>query len=115
MNTLAFNILFFIFTVLFVLTIVTWIRAKNTKAYMKANNPDGRKLVMAIVVGVSLLIAVVIWFLIPSIRFRAIVSIPVLATIILFLYKTRKMVFRIRMLGLLTFCVYVPMLILYLD
>ena len=115
MDTLAFNILLPIFSVLFVLCVVVWIKASKTKAYIKANNPHSRISLTVIVIGISILAALFIWFLMPSIRFRAIAVIAVLDPMILFLYRTRTLPLRIRLLGLLTFCVYIPIIVLYLK
>ena len=56
MNTIAFNILLVIYSILFVLCIALWIQARKTDAYIKANNPAQRKYVITIVVGISLLV-----------------------------------------------------------
>ena len=50
MNTIAFNILLALYSLLLMLCIVLWIRARKTKAYIKANNSVQRKYVITIVV-----------------------------------------------------------------
>ena len=115
MNTIAFNILLVIYSILFVLCIALWIQARKTDAYIKANNPAQRKYVITIVVGISLLIALVVWFMFPEIRYRTIAAILLYIPIALFIYRTRTLSPRFRIIGILTSCIYVPMIILYLT
>ena len=114
MNTIAFNILLVIYCLLLMLCIALWIRARKTDAYIKANNPTLRKYVFRIVIDISLLIGLVVWFLFPEIRFRTIAAILMYIPIALFIYRTRTLSPRFRIIGILTSCIYVPMIILYL-
>ena len=115
MNTIAFNILLALYSLLLMLCIVLWVRARKTKAYIKANNSVQKKYVITIVVAISLLIASGVWFLFPEIRFRTIAAILMYIPIALFIYRTRTLSTRFRIIGILTSCIYVPMIILYLQ
>ena len=115
MNTIAFNILLVIYSILFVLCIALWIQARKTDAYIKANNPAQRKYVITIVIGISLLIALVVWFMFPEIRYRTVAAILLYIPIALFICRTSTLSHRFRIIGILTSCIYVPMIILYLT
>ena len=114
MNTVAFNILLFIFTVLYMFCICAWIRVRKTEAYKSANRPQFRKWMTTILIDVTLLIGLVVWFLLPEVRFRAITSLIIIMPLLVFFSKTITLSIKYRGLCVLTCLVYIPMMVLYL-
>lgn len=114
MNTIAFNILLCLYCLLFILCVALWVQVRKSEAYIRANNKKRGKHVTTIVVIISFLIALAVWFLLPEIRYRTIAAIVIYIPIVLFVYKTRSLSLRFKTLGVLISCIYIPMIILYL-
>ena len=94
--------------------IIFWIRLTKTKAYISANRPQYRRWITAIVIDISLLIILTVWFVFPTVRFRAIVAMTVLVPILIFFAKTITLSIKYTVLCILTVCTYIPLMILYL-
>ena len=114
MNTIAFNILLFIFTALYMFCMGAWIKVRKTEAYKSANRPQFRKWITGILIDVTLLVGLAVWFLLPQARFRAILSLIIIMPILVFFSKTITLSIWFKVLCILTCLVYLPMIVLYL-
>lgn len=108
MDTFAFKLLSFLFSMLYVISMLVWSRFKN-------KSPHRSKLVLITLSALTFVIAGAIWIYAPEVLcrtlFLCIVSIP----LIMFTIRTFKSGKTYNILTLLTYLTFVPMIILYLK
>ncbi len=108
MDTFAFKLLSILFSMLYVISMLVWLRSKN-------ENSHRTKLRLIILSALALVIAGAIWIHAPEVLYRTlflcIVSIP----LIMFTIRTFQSGKIYNILTLLTYLTFVPMIILYLK
>lgn len=108
MDTLAFKLLSFLFSMLYVISMLIWSRFNDKSSHRM-------KLVFIVLSALAFVVAGAVWINAPEVLYRTIFLCVVSIPLIMFTIRTFKLGRIYNILNLLIYLTFVPMMILYLK
>ena len=108
MDTLAFKLLSFLFSMLYMISMLVWSRCKDKSSRRM-------KLVFVVLSALAFVVAGAVWIYAPEVVYRTIFLCVVSIPLIMFTIWTFKLGKIYNILTLLTYLTFVPMIIIYLK